>query len=139
MKVNSRRRHYTEPTGWPGRSPVILDSYTYTDHARLRMAQRGISVEDVRNVLRFGSLNYSGTAVIYFLGKDDIPDNDLRRQQRLEGTGVVTSLEGAVITVWRNRRRGARNIRIKQEAMRCGLPSLYAQARATHTVSFRDM
>jgi hypothetical protein len=106
----------------PGRAEVIVDSYRFTEHAKLRMAQRGLSIIDVRYVLRYGALYYAGSAVTYFLAKVDIPKLDRRQYERLEGVAVVTSYEGWIITVWRNRKHGARHIRAKIDGWRCGLP-----------------
>lgn len=123
MKDQSRSSVYAGKA-WPkpGRAPVVVDSYEFTEHARMRMAQRGLSVEDVRYVLRYGTLMYAGSAVVFFLGRADIPKPDRRQYERLDGVAVFTSYEGWVITVWRNRKNGSRHIRAKIDADRCGVP-----------------
>ena len=98
-----------------GRSDMILDSYILTPHAQVRMAQRGLSTGDVRYVLRYGELHFGAAAVFYFLGKDDIPAADSRRMDRLQGAAVVTTFDGYVLTVWRNRKEGMKTIRRKLE------------------------
>lgn len=96
-----------------GRSDVILDSYEVSNHARIRMAQRGLSEADLRYVLRFGRLHYAADAVIYFLCGADIPSADRSKMGRLEGAAAITSFDGTVITVWRNRAYGMKVIRRK--------------------------
>lgn len=98
-----------------GRSDMILDSYILTPHAELRMAQRGLSRGDVRYILRYGQLYFGAAAVFYFLGRDDIPAGDGPRMDRLQGAAVVTSFDGYVLTVWRNRKDGMKTIRRKLE------------------------
>lgn len=123
MKAQSRSSVYAgKAKPKPGRAPVVVDSYEFTPHALMRMAQRGLSVEDVRYVLRYGTLMYAGAAVVFFLGRMDIPKPDRRQYERLDGVAVVTSYEGWVITVWRNRKNGSRHIRAKIDSGRCGLP-----------------
>ncbi len=106
----------------PGRADAIVDSYPFTEHAQLRMAQRGLSVADVRYVLRYGVYYYAGSAVIFFLAETDVPKADRRQYERLVGVAVVTSYEGTVLTVWRNRKHGSHHIRAKIDGWRCGLP-----------------
>lgn len=107
-----------------GRSDVILDSYEVSTHARVRMAQRGLSEADLRYVLRFGRLHYAADAVIYFLCGADIPSADRSEMGRLEGAAAITSFDGTVITVWRNRAHGMKVIRRKLDLVggyiRCG-------------------
>lgn len=109
-----------------GRSDVVVSSYDLSAHARTRLAQRGLSEADLRYVLRFGRLYYAGSAVIYFLGKTDIPTQDRRGCSRLEGVAAVTSYEGTVITIWRNRKHGMKNIRQKLALGEAPFPSPYA-------------
>jgi hypothetical protein len=109
-----------------GRSDVIVGSYDLSTHARTRLAQRGLSEADLRYVLRYGRLHYAGSAVIYFLGKADIPTQDRRQCSRLEGVAAITSYEGTVITIWRNRKHGMKNIRHKLALGEALFPSPYA-------------
>jgi len=77
----------------------------YTDHALIRMAQRGISDTQVERVLQLGRKLRAVSALVFLIGKreaqrlsgvvDDIGD--------LEGIHVVVNLNGVVITVYRNR------------------------------------
>jgi hypothetical protein len=89
----------------------------FSDHAWLRLAQRNLSVEDVWFVIDHGvPINRAGRT-IFFLGKGNIP-SDLRSENqyaRLEGTVVVTSSDNhSVITVYRNRQTGYRDIRSEE-------------------------
>ncbi|NPA06676.1 MAG: DUF4258 domain-containing protein [Chloroflexi bacterium] len=73
-------------------------------HARVRCAQRGLRKRDVWYVLKHGTRIYRNGAVHYFLRRRDIPPADRKRYERLNGTGVVVSLDHSrIITVYRNR------------------------------------
>jgi len=89
----------------------------FSSHAWHRLAQRNLSVEDVWFVIDHGvPINRAG-ATFFFLGKGNIP-SDLRSKNqyaRLEGTVVVTNSDNHfVITVYRNRQTGFREIRSKE-------------------------
>lgn len=80
----------------------------------MRMAQRGLSPEDLEYVCRYGrSIRVAG-ALHRFLGRKDIPPEDRKQKCRLEGTIVLLD-EGTrmVITAYRNR-QGLKRIRCKQ-------------------------
>lgn len=85
-----------------------------TRHAQQRAAQRGLSPGDVEYVVRYGAVTATRDAEIYYLRGIDIPRQDYAEKARLEGCAVITA-KGypAVITVWRNRKGGRRNIRRK--------------------------
>jgi hypothetical protein len=92
------------------------ESYFVTDHARLRMEQRNLSAEDIAFILQHGSCLHRAGAIFYFLRRCDIPDDKqaLDKYARLEGGTVVTSTHAPVIvTIYRNRRQGLRNIKRK--------------------------
>lgn len=83
-------------------------------HAQLRATQRGLTRADIDYVLCHGWLSHAGEAEIYFLRAVDIPQQDHSAMSRLEGTAVIVARQRAqIITVWRNRQHGARNIRRK--------------------------
>jgi hypothetical protein len=85
-----------------------------TEHAGQRMAQRNLSFDDVHFVLRHGQKLHRAGVIIYFLRGRDIPAVEWRRMSRLEGTVVVVSRDGAaIVTVYRNRRRGLPHIKQK--------------------------
>ena len=85
-------------------------------HALRRAAQRNLSPADIHYVLAHGALRYAAGAAIVYLRKTDIPHADYQAHSRLEGTAVVMTPDRAlIITVWRNRRRGARHIRRKPD------------------------
>jgi hypothetical protein len=89
---------------------------SYSAHALRRMAQRGISNEEIEYVCRYGRLYNCGGTFHYFLRKKDIPVEDWSDPeiQKLEGTIVlVDRITGAfVLTVYRNK-QGLRQIRRK--------------------------
>lgn len=96
------------------RSVDSVAGHTLSLHAELRAAQRGLTQQDIEYVLRYGHLYHAGGAMIYFLRSVDIPDDDYRHMKRLEGTAVLVDRDRAsIITTWRNRKHGSRNIRYK--------------------------
>ena len=86
-------------------------------HAKLRLAQRNLSIDDVEYVLAYGQAHQAASATIVHLGRRDIPTRHQRESnlRRLEGTVLV--LQGThreqLVTVYRNRRRGSRDIKRK--------------------------
>ena len=91
-----------------------MASYTLSRHAQIRAAQRGLAQDDIDYVLCYGHLYHVDGAKIYFLRSMDIPDEDQRHMKRLEGTAVIVNRDClSIITLWRNRRNGSRNIRQK--------------------------
>lgn len=88
-------------------------------HAHTRAAQRNLSQGDIDYILQHGRRHHAADAIFYFLRRRDIPDKDRRRMARLACTAIITNRERtAVITLWRNRLHGARNIRRKQARTR---------------------
>ena len=86
----------------------------HTAHSSVRAAQRGLSDDEIEYVYQFGSRYHCGGALIFYLRRQDLPDTDRRYYwaAQLIGTAVVLSLDdGAIITVWRNRRTGLKRIR----------------------------
>ena len=83
----------------------------HTGHARSRGAQRNVAPDAVDYVLAHGRLIQRTGALFFFLGRRDTPpaDRGMSWAARLEGTTVLLAPDGAVITIYRNR-RGARAI-----------------------------
>jgi hypothetical protein len=92
----------------------------HTEHAHKRCAQRNLDAEALELVRRYGRRLHRTGAVFYFLGRRDLPEELLRddRYARLEGTTLLFSLEGELITAYRNR-EALRQIR-KKEKRRLG-------------------
>ena len=87
-----------------------------SDHAVSRAIQRGLPIEAINYILDHGKVFHKSGAIIYFLRKRDIPVNDQRYEQisRPEGTALVISKDRrTIITVWRNRNNGLKNIKRK--------------------------
>lgn len=96
------------------RSNHFVNNFEFSAHAESRTPQRGLLVDDVRYVLRYGKRVHAADAIFYYLRRKDIPDYDLLDKGRLEGTAVVTDRQSVrIITVWRNRHNGMRNLRRK--------------------------
>lgn len=90
-------------------------------HARLRTAQRNLAPDQVRYVMTYGQRVHRAGALIYFLRRRDIPewDQSADRWARLEGTAVILTKDGRrLITAWRNRRDGLKQIRRKAKYRR---------------------
>lgn len=79
----------------------------YSDHALHRMAQRGISDEEIEYVCRYGQAINCAGSVHYFLRRKDIPlqDQNNSHLRKLEGTTVLLDQEtgSVVLTVYRNK------------------------------------
>jgi hypothetical protein len=88
----------------------------FSHHAKVRAAQRNLSVKEIGYVITYGERFRKAGALIYYLRKRDIPDWDRSDPQwmRLAGTAVILTKDGRrVITVWRNRHKGLKNIKKK--------------------------
>lgn len=96
---------------------VAVSLATITLHARRRLAQRNISLDDASYVIAHGTVTHSGHARFVHLGYRDIPHEDRRNDaiRRLEGTVLVFDSEsgGCLTTAYRNRVRGLKDIRRK--------------------------
>ncbi len=99
-------------------SPFYVPRINVTFHARQRMAQRNLNKEEIRFVLQYGQRYYKEGIIHVFLGARDIPDDLYNRYGRLEGTVILVSPSGTIITVYRNRKDGARKIRRKRKEAR---------------------
>ncbi|HEY1389359.1 MAG TPA: hypothetical protein VGF38_12520 [Ktedonobacterales bacterium] len=89
---------------------------SFTWHARKRGARRNVAPDAVDYVLAHGRMIQRTGAMFYFLGRRDIPPCDRRANwaSRLEGSIVVVASDGAVITIYRNR-KGLRAITRKMK------------------------
>ena len=89
---------------------------TTTEHARRRMAQRNVSIEQVWFILEHGLEVHRAGAILVTLRRKDIPELFRSKDEftRLDGATVVLSREApTIMTIWRNRRHGLRHIRAK--------------------------
>ena len=85
-------------------------------HAYRRAVQRGLPIDAIDYILDHGQVFHRAGAMFYYLRKRDIPQIDLKYEliSRLEGTAVVVAKDKqTIITVWRNRDNGLKNIRNK--------------------------
>ncbi len=91
---------------------ILLEKLTFSEHARVRMAQRKLSEADVEYVVNHGTRYHNAGCIFRFLGKKNIPDKEM---ERLEGSVVLLDAhtEATVITVYRNRSEAAKAIRCK--------------------------
>jgi len=89
----------------------------HTIHSAVRSAQRGLSEEEIEYVYQFASRHHCGGVLIYYLRRQDVPLSDRRSDfaMRLVGTALVMSRDGhALLTAWRNRKSGMKQIRKKE-------------------------
>lgn len=75
-----------------------------TQHATMRMAHRSIPYEVIESVIEFGRVVFTRGAIIHAIGRKEVEryrqeDIDL---SECEGVQVVCSMEGNVLTVYRN-------------------------------------
>ncbi len=75
---------------------------SYTDHCRMRMAQRNVSADDVQYIVARGAMEYRTGVQCYTLPRRCIPAEERSDRASLE-TLVVLVCDGCVITVYRNR------------------------------------
>lgn len=77
---------------------------TPTPHARKRMQQRCISLEDLELAVTIGQVLYCAGAKFVFVGLRDIPAARRRELAHLEGVTLVLSTESdRVLTSYRNK------------------------------------
>lgn len=88
-------------------------------HAIKRLSQRNIHMVDVSFVLQFGIQVHNGGALFVFLGSKNIPTEFQAddRIAKLEGTTLVMSRDGCLITAYRNK-NALREIRKKNKSYR---------------------
>ncbi|NEV62319.1 DUF4258 domain-containing protein [Thiorhodococcus mannitoliphagus] len=88
-------------------SPDQATPFVLTDHASLRMSQRGIRRDQLAAVLRFGRCRHTRGARYFFVGRKEIrryagQGLDLRPLENLQV--LMAPRSDAVITVYRNAR-----------------------------------
>lgn len=89
-----------------------------TDHARARMAQRGVRPHQVGAVLSFGRRTYTRGAEVYVIGRREVEAAqrhgvDLRG---LDGLHVVCTANDVVLTVFRNKQLQLRDSKYRRHA-----------------------
>lgn len=87
-------------------SPSVTN-FDLTEHARLRMSQRGIRTADIGEVLRLGRCRHTRGARFFFVGHREVEREaqrgvDIRRLENLQV--LLASRVDQVITVYRNPR-----------------------------------
>ena len=77
-----------------------------TTHAACRAARRNIPPAALEYVLTYGRRIQRTGVTFYFLGRRDLPPADSRASwaSRLEGTVALVSSDGALITIYRQRK-----------------------------------
>ncbi|AGA89733.1 hypothetical protein Thimo_0902 [Thioflavicoccus mobilis 8321] len=88
-------------------SPDQTTPFVLTDHANLRMSQRGIGRDQLAAVLRFGRCRHTRGARYFFVGRKEVrrysgQGLDLRPLENLQV--LMAPHSDAFITVYRNAR-----------------------------------
>lgn len=80
-------------------------SLGFSKHAVKRSSQRGIKPIHVANILKFGRKKYQNGAVYYSIGRREVDKykSICPGLKEMNGMHLVTSLNGAVITLFRNK------------------------------------
>lgn len=111
--MTQHRQQWHKRRSYP-RNVENVERHKLSSHAKMRAAQRGLTRQDIDYVLGYGHLYHAGNAFIYYLRDVDIPNDDRCQMKRLEGTAVIVAPKRRyILTVWRNRIYGSRNIRRK--------------------------
>lgn len=92
-----------------------------TRHARRQMHARRLSEEALQKVVTYGRVVWTRGARIYALGRKEARRHPGLGLERYEGVQVVATVEGVVLTVYRNRDlRGLRVDKRPRFAKRAG-------------------
>jgi len=85
---------------------------TLSEHAAARMVHRNISSELIDSVVEYGRMVFTRGAVVHAIGRKEVEqylEEDLNLSD-CEGVQVVCSMEGVVLTAYRNQSfRGLRS------------------------------
>ncbi len=108
---------------------ALSDTPRLTNHATTRAAQRNLSAHDLATVWMYGVLEYHTGVMVIFLGRRqlaEMPDGG-RRYGHLEGTTMLIG-DAQIITCYRNRRDGLKEMRHKEGYNRHTRRPLWAAA-----------
>lgn len=95
------------------------DTITFTDHAKTRIAQRGITPDQIQVAIDYGKLVYRQGLRFYFLrGKDVPPWVDPHTMGRIKHLMVVTAADTptTVVTAYKNG-RGLHRVKRKPQRL----------------------
>ncbi len=83
----------------------VLEGIYITKHAEVRMNKRGITRQMIELVLMFGRKIYARGVVFYVIGKREIQrfHDKEAALKNMEGIQVLTSVDGVIITTYRNK------------------------------------
>jgi hypothetical protein len=73
-----------------------MKTLQYTDHARMRMAQRGIQESAIEFVIRYGHKEHRQGYVFYFLGRKNIP-KAMKAQMIDRCINLIVVISGSVV------------------------------------------
>lgn len=79
----------------PPKQMLIKRDLCFTRHARIRMSQRGISVEDVYSLYKFGEARDAGNGAVAYVASEasiqEAPPGPKARLRRLKGAKIVVT------------------------------------------------
>jgi hypothetical protein len=81
---------------------IAMSDIMFTDHARTRIAQRGIQLDAVRTAVDFGRRQFRQGYQFYFLGQKYLPANLTPAQRDRLSNLLVVCRGNLVITAYRN-------------------------------------
>lgn len=91
---------------------LISNGLKYTQHAVLRMSQRGISKEDIALVIQKGTWHRKTGVIFIIMRQKNIKTKD---EERLKNLTVVLAKDGSnILTVYKNK-RSLRDIKRKSK------------------------
>jgi hypothetical protein len=83
----------------------VIPGLTNSKHAELRESQRGISPKKILLAYKFGRIIHARRATYYVIGIKEIDKYGLIEPElkAMNGVQLVTSLNGTLLTVYRNK------------------------------------
>ena len=95
-----------------------FSDFVMTDHAGLRMRQRGLTLHNIEQVISCGRCIHAPSSVTFFVGRKEVDSMmaqgvDLRDCKNLHVVGVLENSQFVIVTMFKNetiqRRPGARS------------------------------
>ncbi|HDS29947.1 MAG TPA: DUF4258 domain-containing protein [Firmicutes bacterium] len=86
-------------------SQDILDNLNFSNHALVRMQNRGVPFEGIWAAMEFGECSHIRGAVVYAIGRKEVAlaKGEGFDLEKYMGIHVVCGEDGGIITVYRNR------------------------------------
>jgi hypothetical protein len=84
-----------------------FSEFVMTDHAGLRMQQRGLTMQNIEQVISYGRCIHAPSSVTFFVGRKEVERMmavgvDLRDCKNLHVVGVLENNQFVVVTMFKN-------------------------------------